>query len=213
MPRPTRAQRLLIDQRRARVAVSYGHGLTQYEIAQAEGVDRSTIGNDLDAIRRQWQEDASGAYAARLLAELARIDRLEAIALEAWERSCKDAETRHVRTEKPGGYYEGAPLPEKTIAEKVTKGQTGDPRFLERISWCVEQRLKLIGAYAPIKVAPTTPDGQQPASTGTDQILALLLSLPEPAGAAALPGQSQAEPEAAPGGAAWPATDGVAPLP
>jgi hypothetical protein len=208
MPRPTRAQRLLIEERRARVAVSYGHGLTQYEIAQAEGVDRSTVSHDLEAIRKEWQADRTGSYEARLLGELARIDRIEAIALEAWERSRKDAETRHVRTEKPGGYYEGAPLPEKTIAEKVTKGQSGDPRFLERVSWCVEQRLKLIGAYAPIKVAPTTPDGNElPAATGLatvlDRLAAIALPRPAPGGAGGVaeppPGGTGGAPSGEPG--------------
>ena len=43
---------------------------------------------------------------------------------------------------------DGQPLPDLKKSAKVSKGQAGDPRFLERVCWCVEQRCKILGLYA-----------------------------------------------------------------
>jgi hypothetical protein len=173
MPRPS-AKKLAALARRERVAAGYLRGQTQSALAVAEGVDQGTVSRDLAAVREEWKSRAAEAFAERVAEELARIDGLERTAWEGWERSCKDAQTRHVRTE-------GAGDAKKTISEMTTRGQAGDPRFLERVGWCVEQRLRLIGGYAPAKVAPTTPDGQTPyggaGGDDTDKLLDAILAV------------------------------------
>jgi DNA-binding CsgD family transcriptional regulator len=154
--------------KRREVAALYLAGLTQWEIAGKVGITQGNVSRHLRAVRAEWAAAARADFEARLAEELARINAIERRAWECFERSCRDAESRHVRTETGGELgTDGKPTPTKTISEKTTKGQVGDPRFLERVSWCVEQRLKVLGGYAPTKVAPTTPDGTAPYDPGS----------------------------------------------
>jgi hypothetical protein len=38
-------------------------------------------------------------------------------------------------------------VPVRETTRKTTKRQAGDPHFLERVAWCVECRLKLMGLF------------------------------------------------------------------
>lgn len=136
-----------------RIAELYCKGKTQAEIAEALGLSRQQIGYDLRDIQNRWERIAAKELGRRKGRELARIDHLERVAWEAWARSCQDAKGTHVKTVRRG---DGQDI---TTLEKTTKGQCGDPRFLERVAWCIAQRLEIMGAYAPKKVAPTTSEG------------------------------------------------------
>src|SRR5262249_7814662 len=164
MPRWSEADKLAILQRRQRVAEAYLRGLVQWQIAAAKQVDRGTVSRDLKAVRRMWMAAAVMDFNARKAQELAKIDHLEAVAWEAWERSCQNAETLHAETvqgrtrraketiTKPDGTVETreveAPLPDLSRASKTVKGQAGGPRLLVRIGWCVEKRRKRLGLRA-----------------------------------------------------------------
>lgn len=156
--------------RQHRVADLYLAGKTQWEIADLVGITQGTVSKDLAAIRTAWLASAVRDFDAIKSEQLAKIDRVEVIAWAAWERSCKDAETRRVEsisgrtvrvTEKTGKHTTKTTtekLPPLEKASKSSVGQSGDPRFLDRIAWCVETRLKLIGAL-PRGELPLTPDG------------------------------------------------------
>lgn len=139
------------QKRRADVARLYLQGRRQVDIASAVGVNQSTVSRDLDHLRREWQADAKRSIDQRAAEELARIDRIEATAWEAWERSCRDAEALHAETVRGRADKHGKPLPELQRTSKTVKGQAGDPRFLERVGWCVERRCKILGLDAPEK--------------------------------------------------------------
>jgi hypothetical protein len=172
--RPTPADKLLILQRRKRVAAAYLDGRPQWEIAEREGIAQQTVSDDLKAIRKEWRASALMDFDARQAQELAKIDNLETMAREAWERSCKDAETFRVKTETEGKDEQGRPIQGKTISEKTSRGQAGDPRFLERIGWCIDQRCKILGLVVN-KVAPVTPDGMKPYEPISDEQTRLLV--------------------------------------
>jgi hypothetical protein len=148
--------------RRQRVADAYLRGLSQAKIAQAENVNQGQISRDLAFIREAWLASAVMAMDARKAQELAKIDRLEAIAWQAWEQSCKSAEIYHTGVDKGRVNKEGKPLPERQKSWKTIKGQFGDARFLERVAWCINKRCELLGLDAPKKLAPTNPDGTEP---------------------------------------------------
>lgn len=153
-----------ITERRQRVATLYVSGRTQTEIARLCSVEQGTISKDLAAIRLQWKAEAIVDFEERLLVELAKIDQLEMIAFEAWERSCAPAEQSSTKEEKvrkeppkPPAPVPGAPIPRrrighatmvpvKLVSETVTRGRDGNPAFLDRIAWCIETRLRLMGA-------------------------------------------------------------------
>lgn len=218
MPRrgATTADDTAIADRRQKVAEMYLARRTQQEIAAAVGVDQATVSRDLTAVRKEWLASAVRDVGERKAEELARIDALELIALEAWKRSCKDAETLHAGTTKGRTTKAGDPLPDLTKTYKTVKGQTGDPRFLERVSWCIDRRCQLLGLDPPKKVAPTDPSGDNEYTGGLthEERLARVLAVLEqartgrPAEDTARGGAGGTGPE--PGGSGGP---GVAPAP
>ena len=49
-----------------------------------------------------------------------------------------------------------------TQAKKTIRNRHGDPRMLEIILKCSVARRTMLGLDAPAKIAPVTPDGQEP---------------------------------------------------
>lgn len=162
----TKTEEYLIMERRNRVADLYLKGLTQSKIAELEGVTQPCIHNDLKAIRKQWVSETLTNFDEIQARELAKIDNLETQAWKAWERSCEDlvtvtedvkrelrAEAEETVEEKVSGLAarlsgmepEKKMMPTEQNTKTTTKGQAGDPRFLERIAWCIEQRVKIFG--------------------------------------------------------------------
>jgi hypothetical protein len=153
------------------VARLYLSGKTQWEIAVQFKVNQATVSRHLAVIRERWKTQAKEVYEEKLLLELAKIDNLERIAMEAWVRSTEDAETTKRVEEQAMRILEDDPpdptasngisprtrkglrklgtptlVPVKVVTETSRKGQTGDERFLQRIAWCIEIRLRLMGA-------------------------------------------------------------------
>ncbi len=130
----TSANRLALLERRKNVARRYLRGETQWEIARAFEVNQSTISDDLAAIRVEWLGIAVLDMDAIKAKELARIDEVERQAWAAWTKSQENAETLKDRTSG-----------NTSMTEKVSKGQAGDPRFLDVVLKCVERRCKILG--------------------------------------------------------------------
>jgi hypothetical protein len=155
MPRST-AEALTIESRRSQVAGLFLRGTKrQGELARLVGVDRSTVSRDLKVLHARWKESGVRDLDAAKGQELERIDILEQEYWAAWERSKQDHET--TTTEQTTGGEN-----ERVKAAIRKDAQTGDTRYLDGVQWCIEQRCKILGLNAPQKVAPTTPDGQEP---------------------------------------------------
>jgi hypothetical protein len=139
-------------------AALYLRGLTQGEIAQRLNVSRQQVGYDLKVLQRRWQESALADFNAKKAAELAKVDELERTYWEAWERSCQ---TREVSTQERIQDGDG-PADEGRLKAGVRKEKRdGNPEFLRGVERCIEMRCKITGAFAALKIAPTTPDGQE----------------------------------------------------
>jgi hypothetical protein len=128
----------------AALATLYFRGMPQYLCAERLGVSRQQVGYDLAVLRKRWQASALADFGARLAQELARLDHLEAVAWQAWERSCRDEEAAHEACE--GG---------RTRSRKTVRGRSGNPAFLEQISRCIEARLRVMGAFKQVNVSNT----------------------------------------------------------
>lgn len=115
----------------------YLSGRTQADIGRELGVDQSTVSNDLKAVRQTWEERALADYDRWLSEELAKIDRIEAEANAAWERSQKPAET--TVTEKSDGKNGGVK------ASVKREGRDGSADWLRIAMSCVEKRVELVG--------------------------------------------------------------------
>jgi hypothetical protein len=130
------------EERRNRVLSYYVRGYRQTAIAELVGCDQKTVSNDLAVIRRQWAK-ANGERVTELQArELARIDEIERQAWAAWERSQQERSRSRTKRTDPGG----GPAKLEASVEKETP--VGDPRWLERVSWCVEARVRILGLAA-----------------------------------------------------------------
>ena len=155
----TTSQMIKASERRPRVAAMYLAGKYQSEIAAEFGVNQSTISRDLEVMKQAWQESALVKFDEIKARELARIDELEREYWQAWQDSKEDAETVTEKMKANKGKVEGK---QEVIAGErttVTRGQTGNPSFLQGVQWCIEQRLKIFGVYAAVKSELTGADG------------------------------------------------------
>lgn len=115
-------KRAEITERRRKVAALYLAGNIQTEIASELGVDQATISRDLTALQKLWSEQALRDLGEAKAEQLAKIDKLEREYWEAWVKSQNEQK------------------------------DPGDPRFLDGVQWCVEQRCKVLGLNSPLEV-------------------------------------------------------------
>src|SRR5438477_12297656 len=93
MPGRTPQEHLAILERRKAVTARYLDGQTQWEIARALEVSQALVSKDLKAIRQEWLKESVSNFGEAKAKELAKIDRLERMYLQAWEESRKPLET------------------------------------------------------------------------------------------------------------------------
>lgn len=141
-PRRSKSQ---LDRDRRRISELYLEGWLQADIATEVGLSQSTVSNDLKALHSQWLESSLVDFNEAKAREIAKIDKLEREYYRAWQRSCENAESTT---------QEGTPSAVSKV-KKTSKGQAGDPRFLQGVQWCIERRCKILGVDAPDRLALT----------------------------------------------------------
>lgn len=182
MARPTRCTQPTVQKEASLADVGrlYLRGQTQQQIADALAIHQSTVSRHLAEVRSAWLEGAKADFDEKLCRELAKIDALEAEYWAEWEDSKKSKRT--VVREKREQYPEPDPDDDSEPAEAecvVTsvrnEQRNGDPRYLQGVQWCIDRRLKLLGADAPLKVAQTDPTGKEARPSGglTDEVQAV----------------------------------------
>ncbi|HYH64872.1 MAG TPA: hypothetical protein VD866_09285, partial [Urbifossiella sp.] len=155
MPRRAATAETAAVARRAKVAALYLRGKSQVEIAKAVRASQPTVSRDLAALRAEWRSAAARDLGERVAEELARVDRLEAEAWEAWDRSRKAAEV--TTTEKAGtrGGKGATPAVRSKASTRIIH-RDGEPRFLHVVEWCISRRCELLGLDAPAKLNTRT---------------------------------------------------------
>src|SRR5436190_3827327 len=143
-------QKLEMLQRRQKVADLYLQGLSQASIAEQLEVSQTSVARDLAKIERSWRESAIRDFDAAKERELQRLALIEKNAWEGWKRSCQPIQSATVDGQAA----------DSQKAKRTVKHQNGQPRFLELVLECIDKRAKLLGLDAPLKVVPTTLDGQ-----------------------------------------------------
>jgi hypothetical protein len=144
----------------------YLKGKPQTAIAEVVGVKQATVSRDLKAIRKMWLESTLMDFNEAKAREMARIDQLERVAWEAWENSLGENVTTTVKygpkIVEPGEGDETSAVEEVGVLEieaerkEKTIQLNGDPRYLERIQWCIEQRCKILGVYESVDLGDMT---------------------------------------------------------
>ena len=128
-----------LELRRQQTSAMYLAQKTQAEIAAALGVSQTTVSKDLSLIRKRWQKSALVDMNEAKNRELARIDALEREYWLAWQASKEKQVTTTAKKKTTGG--------EEAIM--TAREQTGDPRYLAGVQWCIERRSKILGIDAP----------------------------------------------------------------
>jgi hypothetical protein len=130
---------------RRRIAALYLKGWLQNDIAAEVGLSQGTISLDLKVLHKAWLQSSLVDIATAKGREIAKIDALEREYYRAWERSQKDAEIETQKATVAGK----ATRKEGT---KVTRGQVGNPKFLQGVQWCIDRRVKIMGLDAPARL-------------------------------------------------------------
>lgn len=146
----------------------YCKGKSQHDIATEMNLSQQQISYDLKEVHARWLKTAVKQFDVWVADELAKVDHLEREAWAAWERS--RGERREITVE--GAPAEGGGITPRK-AKRMTYERDGDPRFLEKVQWCIERRAKLLGLDKPEKHAFTDPTGQHaaPANVTLMQVL------------------------------------------
>lgn len=158
-------------------------GRSLRQIAAQIGIAHSCIVAEMKLIRERWREDYTAKADEHITRELAKLERMETEAWDAWERSQAAAVTKRTRREDG--------LVAKTINEVTSTDQVGNSVYLQLAHDCMKSRRKLLGLDAPEKVEHSG------ALTVTDMI-GKLSALDDaepaqaPAPAAAAPGEGPA---------------------
>lgn len=146
--RPRSASQIARDRRR--ISRLYLQGALQVDIADQLGLDQSTVSRDLKALHQEWLDSAAVDYNQAKANELAKIDNLELVAWEAYQSSIEPIIKRKTAKKVSG---------ETTEATQEVSLGYGDPRFLDKVSWCIDRRCKLLGLDAPTRNVVTGGDG------------------------------------------------------
>lgn len=150
-------------------------GLTMLEIAgilnasRPYTLSRSMIREDIYEIERRWLEASIEATSLRKARELVRLNKLEAKFMACYERSIQKKK-RLVKEQlgKPGAKGE-------TIVRSVRVTQTeeeadGDPRFLQGVIQCIQERCRIFGVYEAAKLEHAGPGGAPIEVESTSQV-------------------------------------------
>jgi hypothetical protein len=147
---------------RSEVAELYLRGYDYVEIAERLNKTRqyqlspANIANDISKIHERWQKSYLSDYDKLKARELARIDTLERAYWQAWEKSKEKKEKlRTLKIDDSMADKRGTKRPtfSRLKAEKEEENRDGDPKFLEGIQWCIQQRCKIMGFNAPQRIA------------------------------------------------------------
>lgn len=123
----------------------YLRGESQRAIGETLGISRQSVTLAVKQVREAWVTEYLTEWDAHRAKELARIDHLEQEYWEAWERSKKvsNERTQQMKIDEKTGQ----PFVAGVVMQ--TDERTGETRYLQGIQWCIDQRCKILGFYAP----------------------------------------------------------------
>jgi hypothetical protein len=120
----------------------YCKGYTYRRIAEALGICTRTVERGMKLMREEWKRRLTETSDEIRAYELAKCDKIEQEAWEAWDRSKKN----HIqRKHKVKNTPDGREVEDST--EKIKA--TGDPRYLQIIEKIIDKRLKILGIFEP----------------------------------------------------------------
>jgi len=157
-------RRFAITERRQKVTELYLEGWSQSAIATELNIAQSTVSDDIQHVRRKWEQSALQNYdELRSLADQ-KLQHIEHEAWAGWRRSQKPAQSAVVSGEGVAQQ-----------SRKSMKNQYGDPRFLDLVNKCIAQRRALLGLDVLPATAPM--EGQENELVSLDERRERVLTL------------------------------------
>lgn len=151
------------EQHRTAMMQMWIQGYSQADIATHFGLTQPTISNHLRRVRDEWRADRVGDMDELKALEMARIDAVQREAWDAWRLSLEPVEREVVN--KAGRKNPPAKTKAKrdsadddrvsvTAIDITTYRQRGmgNPKYLDIILKCIEQRSRLLGLTQPTPV-------------------------------------------------------------
>jgi predicted transcriptional regulator len=137
-------KRSKIQRERDRVTISelYLKGWSQSRIGEFLEIDQSSVSRELKKIKAAWKEESVRDYDLHVQEQLHRLSAVESEYWAGWERS--QVAREQTLTEKLTEAVEGG---SRVKAQKRSETRVGDPKFLEGLLKCIEQRAKLLDLY------------------------------------------------------------------
>ena len=145
------------------VAQYYLQGKTQGDMVEDLDVSISTVRKYLKELRDEWKLKAVYDFSLAKAEQLARIDEVERVAWEGFHNSVKGSTSTTTMKSNQSN----------TKMRTKTKPSVSDTKWLDKIQWCVEQRSKILGLYAPKKIDQTIKNDQKLEEMSTEELLNL----------------------------------------
>lgn len=125
------------------------------------------------ALELRYKEQI-GVY---LFEQLRKVDELESEAWAAWEASKKPRKKTTIITKKNQMKVEPGEEPPKDPQDVIIESadQTGDVRYFEKIQWCIELRLRLLGFFKNTQYGKTLDNG----GAASEEDTGLIIYLPD----------------------------------
>lgn len=132
-----------------KVAELYCQGVPCLEIAKRLGVKPVQVYSALKRAKQLWREKMAESAEAVKAEQLAKLDKIEAEAWAAWQRSKKDAIERMRRESVSAKFGRKSETGQKKIH------RDGEAKYLDIVMRTIRQRLELLGILNPETQAPT----------------------------------------------------------
>lgn len=104
------------------------------------------ISNIVNAAIKVWRTEQQEFISIHKEIEIQKINQLEVMYFEAWEKSRGLADTI-VQKLEPGKTARAKQKVKEAV--KTIRESAGDPRFLLGIQWCIDKRCEILGTNAP----------------------------------------------------------------
>lgn len=141
-----------------RVSELYVKGYNYQQIADNLSLTRRQVEKDVSALMTRWQHSYVEDIHMYKVAELEKINLIEKEAWVAWERS-KGGKKINTKTLQESDQFG------RSRTSSITDQEShGDIQYLQTIQWCVNQRARILGIFAPAKVAATDVTGEKDAA-------------------------------------------------
>lgn len=187
MKKNTRNKRtkLQIVEDRDFIARHYLRGITHQRIADMLVIEmkrnyvltRQQIEYDITEIVKALEERYKQQIGVYLFEQLRKVDELEGEAWAAWEASKKPRKKTTIITKKNQVKAEAGEEPPKDPQDVIIESadQTGDVRYFEKIQWCIELRLRLLGFFKNNQYGRTLDDDGR----GSEEDSGIVIYLPD----------------------------------